>query len=156
MARSLRGEKLVAGYGANRVGSLTAPHFLNYRGNVLDLSKLKPVGDKILVKVFENSDMSDGGIFIGQATTTFVNGKEKAAQKTVGEVVAWGRGKYNKKGVRREPDVQKGDIVCFSDTCGREMDDEHLMIKEGDIAFFMDEAKTVELTYKLPGYYKHG
>ena len=112
----------------------------------MGVGKLKPIGNKILVKLFENSNTSDGGVYIGQATTTFVNGKDKAVQETVGEIIAVGTGIDTKKG-RRPIDVEIGQVVCFSDTCGRQVDDEHKMIKEEDIAFFMDEAKTVELTY---------
>lgn len=115
----------------------------------MDVTKLKPIGNRILVKIFENSDTSDGGIFVGQATTTFVNGKDKAVQETVGEVIAVGTGVDTKKG-RRPIDVEIGQVVCFSDTCGRVVDDQHKMIREDDIAFFMDDKTTVELIYKKP------
>jgi co-chaperonin GroES (HSP10) len=120
----------------------------------MNLQNIRLIGDKILVKVHENSDMSDGGIYVGQATTTFVNGRERAVQKTVGTVVAVGTGVEiehgKRKGFRRPIDVEVGQIVCFSDTCGRYVDDEHLWIREGDVAFFMDEAATVELNYDPP------
>ena len=116
----------------------------------MDFSKLKPTGMRILVKIHENSDTSDGGIYIGQATTTFVNGKAKAVQQTVGEVVAIGTGKLLKNGKRRRPEVEIGDILCFSDTCGRQLDDEHRMINEDDVAFIMEELKTVEIVYEKP------
>ena len=110
--------------------------------------KMRPLRDHILIKVNENSDTSNGGIFTGQATTTFVTGKDKAVQKTVGEVVAIGNGDYMDNGVRRPPECNIGDIVCFSDTCGKEVDEDHLLIREQDIAFFMDEPMTIELVYK--------
>ena len=110
--------------------------------------KIRPLFDRVLVKLHQNSDTSDGGIYTGQATTTFVNGKDLAVQETVGTVVAIGNGKINDAGIRRPPEANIGDVVVFSDTCGRYIDDEHKMIREGDIAFFMDEVKTVELTYK--------
>lgn len=109
---------------------------------------IRPLQDRILVKINENSDTSDSGVYIGQATTTFVNGKDKARQQTVGTVVARGNGLCLNNGKRRPPEVEIGDVICFSDTCGHFIDDEHKMIKEADIAFFMDEAKTVELTYR--------
>lgn len=108
---------------------------------------IRPLLDRILVKVSENSELSHGGIYTGKATTTFVQGKEKTVQQTVGEVVAIGNGRINKSGNRRPPDCSIGDIVCFSDTCGKFIDEEHLMIREQDIAFFMDEPTTVELVY---------
>lgn len=115
---------------------------------------LKPTIDRVLVKVHENADTSESGIYVGQATTTFVNGRDKSKQQTVGEVVAIGDGRYSSRGVRRPPECDIGDFVCFSDTCGRYIDDEHLMIKEADIAFILDKAETVELVYELPEYYK--
>jgi co-chaperonin GroES (HSP10) len=108
---------------------------------------ISPTGDRILVKVNQNSELSTGGVYVGQATTTFVNGKDKAVQETVGEVIAIGKGVYDKKGKRRPPDVAIGSIVCFSDTCGQFVDKEHLMIREQDVAFIMPEAATVELQY---------
>ncbi len=109
---------------------------------------IKPLRDNILVKFHENSELSDGGIFTGQATTTFVNGKDKDVQRTVGEIVALGSGVYMDSGQKRPIEAGIGDVVCFSDTCGKYVDDEHLMIREQDIAFFMDKSTTVELTYK--------
>ena len=116
---------------------------------------MKMIGNKILVKVHENADTSAGGIYVGQATTTFVAGEDKTVQKTVGEVVAVGTGVETKKG-RRPIACEVGDIVCFSDTCGQKFDDEHLWIREGDIAFFMDTVETVELIYEKPDYYTYG
>lgn len=110
---------------------------------------MKLIGNKILVKIHENSDMSDSGIFIGQATSSFNN---NTVQKTVGEVVAVGSGIDTKKG-RRPLDCRVGEIVCFSDTCGRYFDDEHKIIQEGDIAFFMESASTVEVQNETPEYY---
>lgn len=109
---------------------------------------IRPLRDHILVKVHENSELSSGGIYTGQATTTFVTNKSRTIQKTVGEVLAIGPGCYDENNHRRPPECNIGDIVCFSDTCGKEVDEHHLMIREQDIAFFMDDPQTVELVYK--------
>ncbi len=108
---------------------------------------LKPIGNKILVKVHPNSDTSDGGIYIGQATTTFVHNRAKTTQETVGTVIAVGTGVETKKG-RRPIDCKVGDVVCFSDTCGKMVDEEHKMIREDDIAFLMESPTTVEVQYE--------
>ncbi len=114
------------------------------------------IGNKILVKVHENADTTESGIYIGQAETTFVAGSDKTVQKTVGTIVAVGTGILTKKGNRRPLHCEIGDVVCFSDTCGKYFDDEHLFIKEGDIAFFMDTPESVEIVYDKPEYYTYG
>jgi len=111
---------------------------------------LKPLSDRILVKPFENSDTSNGGIFVGQATTTFTPEPGKVKQTTVGEVLAVGVGKYDRKGNRRPPDVPIGSVVTFSDTCGRTVEhegEELMFIREADVVGFMDKPTTVELVY---------
>lgn len=110
---------------------------------------IRPLSDRIFIQPFENSELSKGGIFTGQATTTFVPDRDKTVQTTVGTVVAVGPGKDRKKGLRIPPQVNIGDVVCFSDTASRPIDGEDLVyIRETDIAFFMDKATTVELLYK--------
>jgi len=111
---------------------------------------IKPMADRILVKPYQNSETSVGGIYTGQATTTFVSGMDKTVQVTVGKVIAIGEGKYDKRGKRRPPDVPIGSYVTFSDTCGlkAEVDgDEYLFIREQDVVGFMDKPETVELVY---------
>lgn len=108
---------------------------------------LQPLSDRILIKVHENSDMSEGGIYTGAPTTTFVTGADTAIQKTQGTVISFGKGKFNSKGKRRAPDVSVGDFVCFSDTAGQYVDDEHVMIREQDVAFFMDKLESVPVIY---------
>lgn len=107
--------------------------------------------DRVLVRPIENNEYSTGGVFQGQAKTTFVADCAAVKQTTVGEVLAVGAGKYNKKGKRRPPDAEIGSIVAFSDTCGQrvEVDGEELMfIREDDIAFFMEKPMSVEHNYK--------
>lgn len=110
---------------------------------------INPLADRILVKPIENSEISKGGVYTGQATTTFVANKDKAVQRTVGKVLAVGPGEWGKK-TRRSPDVPIGSLVTFSDTCGKEVEDngeEFLMIKEGDVMGFIDSPESVEFIY---------
>lgn len=111
---------------------------------------IEPLHDRILVKPIENSDTSKGGIFTGQAETTFTQEAGKVKQNTVGKVIAVGKGKWRKRG-RRAPDAPIGSIVCFSDTCGVKVNhkgEDLKFIREGDIAFFMDKPETVEIVYR--------
>lgn len=111
---------------------------------------IRPLSDRIMVKPIENSEYSQGGIYTDRAKTTFMQGHKTAYQTTVGEVVAVGLGKYNKKGRRRPPDAPIGSIVVFSDSCGRRVThngEDYIFIRESSIAFFMDNPKTVEHVY---------
>ena len=111
---------------------------------------IQPTADRILVKPIENPEFSKGGIFTGQAKTTFVADRDSTRQTTVGEVLAVGPGKYDKKGNRRPPDAEIGSIVAFSDTCGQRVEvdgEDYMFIREQDIAFFMEEAMKVEHLY---------
>ena len=53
---------------------------------------------------------------------------------TRGRVVRLGPGSWLKSGVRRPIDVSVGDVVHFSDSCGKPFDG-MLIIREDDIAF---------------------
>jgi co-chaperonin GroES (HSP10) len=109
-----------------------------------------PLHDNVLVRPIQNSDTSKGGVYMGMAKTTFTQATGKKVQNTVGEVLAVGKGKDRKRG-RRAPDAPIGSIVCFSDTCGVEVEHEGeklKFIREGDIAFFMDKPDTVEVVYR--------
>ena len=107
--------------------------------------------NRILVKPYENSELSHGGVYTGVATTTFTPEDGKKKQQTVGEVISVGKGIYSKKGKRRPPDTPIGSYVTFSDTCGKKVkinDEDLLVITENDVMFFMDEPTTVELVYR--------
>lgn len=59
-----------------------------------------------------------------------------------GEVLAVGPGQWMKDGTRRPVDVRVGEVVHFSDSCGRpyQRGDETLyFIREDDVAFIEDE-----------------
>jgi len=132
---------------------LKGKEFNNARTRKFDRigTMIKPLHDRILIKPIANSEFSDGGIYRGSPMTTFVMDKEKTEQVTVGEVLAVGDGKYNRKGKRRAVDVPIGALVCFSDTCGKpvtEDGEEYLFIREGDVYGFLPEPTTVEHLYE--------
>lgn len=78
--------------------------------------------------------------------TTFVAETSKTKQVTVGEVIAVGPGKYDKRGKRRPPETPVGSLVCFSDTCGKDADG-YLMIREDDVYGYLPEPTSVEHIY---------
>ena len=63
---------------------------------------IKPLGERIVIKVIEETEQTSGGIFIPDSA------KEKPQR---GEVVAVGLGKMNDKGEREPMDVKVGDKV---------------------------------------------
>ena len=89
--------------------------------------KLKPLHDRILIKIIEESEKTKGGIIIPDTA------KEKPSE---GEVVAVGPGIINKDGKRNPLDVKPGDKILFSKYSGDEVkiDGKDLMIiKEEDV-----------------------
>ena len=63
---------------------------------------LKPLQDRIVIKVIEDTEQTSGGIFIPDSA------KEKPQK---GEVVAVGEGKTNDKGEKEPIEVKVGDMV---------------------------------------------
>ena len=90
--------------------------------------KVRPLGDKILVKRDEAATKTDSGIFLPESA------KDKPKR---GKVIAVGDGIPNKDYGQRIPfSVKKGDSVIFSSYSGTEVkiDGEDLLImKESDI-----------------------
>ena len=112
---------------------------------------IRPLSDRIVVKPIENSEYSKGGIYIDRAKTSFSQSVGNTYQTTVGEVVAVGPGKYDKKGKRRPPDAKVGDVIAFSDSCSRRVEidgEDYLFLRETSIAFFMEEPASVEHVYR--------
>ena len=73
---------------------------------------IKPLGDRIVIKVIEDTEQTSGGIFIPDSA------KEKPQK---GEVIAVGLGKLNDK-VEREPmDVKVGDVVLYAKYAGTDI-----------------------------------
>ena len=73
---------------------------------------LKPLGDRIVIKVIEDTEQTSGGIFIPDSA------KEKPQK---GEVVAVGAGKVNDKGEREPMDVKTGDIILYAKYAGTDI-----------------------------------
>ncbi len=73
---------------------------------------IKPLGDRIVIKVIEDTEQTSGGIFIPDSA------KEKPQK---GEVVAVGLGKMNDKGEREPMDVKVGDIVLYAKYAGTDI-----------------------------------
>ena len=73
---------------------------------------LKPLQDRIVIKVIEDTEQTSGGIFIPDSA------KEKPQK---GEVVAVGPGKAAEKGEREPMDVKVGDIVLYAKYAGTDV-----------------------------------
>jgi chaperonin GroES len=89
---------------------------------------IKPLGDRILLKVLEAQEKTKGGIYLPDTA------KEKPQQA---EVVAVGEGKVLDSGSRQKPELKKGDIVLFGKYSGTEVTDSkgevYLIVREEDI-----------------------
>ena len=89
--------------------------------------KIRPLGDRILVKRVESETQSSGGIIIPDTA------KEKPIQA---EVIAVGSGRKDKDGKLHALEVKKGDRVLFSKYGGTEVKiegEEHLILREDDV-----------------------
>ena len=90
--------------------------------------KVRPLGDKILVKRAEALDKTDTGIYLPESAKD---------QPKEGKVIAVGNGILNKKTGEYMPfTVREGDQVIFSSYSGTEVklgDDEMLILSEDDI-----------------------
>ncbi|MCA9284856.1 MAG: co-chaperone GroES [Phycisphaerales bacterium] len=90
--------------------------------------KVRPLGDKILVKRSEAQSKTDSGIFLPESA------KDKPKR---GKVIAVGSGILNKDtGAYMPFTVKKGDSVIFSSYSGTEVkieNDEYLIMSEDDI-----------------------
>ncbi len=73
---------------------------------------IKPLGDKIVIKVIEDSEQTTGGIFIPD------NAKEKPQK---GEIVAVGPGKTLDSGEREPLDVKVGDTILYAKYSGTDV-----------------------------------
>jgi chaperonin GroES len=91
------------------------------------VSKIKPMGDRVLVKPMAQEGMSRGGIILPDTA------KEKPQE---GEVLAVGTGKLSDKGERIPMEVKAGDIVLYTKYGGTEIKlegVEYMILRESDI-----------------------
>jgi chaperonin GroES len=89
--------------------------------------KIRPLGDRILVKRIKEEDKSKGGIIIPDTA------KEKPQE---GRVVAVGKGKMTETGYLLVAEVKAGDRILFGKYSGSEVkleDQEHLIVREDDV-----------------------
>lgn len=89
--------------------------------------KIRPLGDRILVKRIAEETKTAGGILIPD------NAKEKPME---GAVVAVGSGKVLNDGKVRALEIKVGDKILFSKYSGTEIKvagDEHLILREEDV-----------------------
>ena len=90
-------------------------------------SKIKPLGDRVLVQALQ-AEETVGGIIIPDTAT-----KEKPQQ---GTVVAVGPGRMSDEGNRIAPEVKSGDTVLFGKYSGTEIEvdgEEFMILREADI-----------------------
>lgn len=93
--------------------------------------KIKPLGDRVIVKPIERETMK-GGIIIPDTA------KEKPME---GEVLAVGPGKLADKGERTPMDVKVGDRVLYGKYSGTEVkldDQTYLIIHQDEILGILD------------------
>ena len=91
------------------------------------MAKVKPLGDRVLVKPVEEDEQVKGGIIIPDTA------KEKPQR---GEIVAVGDGKLGDSGNRIALSVKAGDTVLYGKYSGTEVnldDEDYLIMPEGDI-----------------------
>jgi chaperonin GroES len=93
---------------------------------------LKPLGDRVLLKILETEEKTEGGIFLPDTA-------QEKPQK--GEVVAVGTGKVLADGKKVPIEVKVGDKVIFSRYAGDEVKDgeeKYLLVNERDILGVID------------------
>jgi chaperonin GroES len=93
----------------------------------LSVSTVKPLGDRVFVKVSAAEEKTAGGIILPD------NAKEKP---NVGEVMQVGVGKLNDKGERQAMEVSIGDKVLYSKYAGTDIKlggDDYVLLSEKDI-----------------------
>ena len=89
------------------------------------MSKIRPLGDKVLVRRVEAESKTAGGIVLPDAA------KEKPKR---GKIISVGQGKLLDDGTRAKLQVKKGDEVLFSSYAGTEItvDTKEMMIMSED------------------------
>ena len=97
--------------------------------------KLRPLGDRVVVKPLEEEERTRGGIVLPDTA------KEKPQH---GQVLAVGPGEWDKEAEQRLPlDVKVGDRVLFAKYSGTEFkmdDDEVLILRHSDILALVERA----------------
>jgi len=95
--------------------------------------KLKPLGDRVLVKPVEEEETTASGLVIPDTA------KEKPQK---GKVLAVGDGKLDDDGKRIKLDVSKGDEVLYSKYGGTEVTvegEDLLVLRESDVLAIVEK-----------------
>jgi chaperonin GroES len=96
--------------------------------------KIKPLGDRIVVRRFSAEEKTTGGILLPD---TAKNKPQK------GEVLAVGPGRLLKDGTRQPLQVKEGDAILFTSWAGDEFKhrtgDEILLMREEDVLAVLDK-----------------
>ena len=95
-------------------------------------SKIRPVGDRVVVKPAQKEEVTKSGIVIPDTA------KEKPQE---GTIIAVGAGKLTEKGDRQALEVKEGDKVLFAKYGGTEfkLDGEDLLVlRESDILAILE------------------
>ena len=96
--------------------------------------KLKPLGDRVVVKPSKAEEQTKSGLFIPDSA------KEKPVK---GTVVAVGDGRWDEEGSKRIPlDVKDGDVILYSKYGGTEIkieEEDLLILSERDILAIVAE-----------------
>ena len=93
---------------------------------------LKPLGDRVVIKVQKEEEKTEGGLILTAAS------KE---EPQVGEVIAVGAGLMNEDGERLPLEVSEGQTVMFEKYAGTPVKyngTDYLMMHEKDIMAIMD------------------
>ena len=94
--------------------------------------KIRPLHDRILVKLIEEQEVRRGGIIIPDSA------KEKPQE---GKVVAAGNGKVAEDGKKIPLDVKAGDRILFGKYSGNEVkieDEEYIIMREEDVLAILE------------------
>lgn len=94
---------------------------------------LKPLADRVLIKVVEAEEKTKGGIFLPDTA-------QKKSQK--GEVLAVGSGKVADNGTRIPMELKAGDHVLFAKYAGTDIEENNekfLLIAERDVLAVLDK-----------------
>jgi len=81
---------------------------------------IKPLMDKIVIEVIDDSEKTQGGIFIPDSA------KEKPQK---GKVVAVGEGRILENGQREPMDVKAGDVILYAKYSGTDVKVENVEYK---------------------------
>ena len=94
--------------------------------------KIRPLGDRLLVKREEPSETVRGGIIIPDSA------KEKPQE---GKVVAVGKGRLDEDGKHVQMEVKKGDLILMGKYAGTDVKldgEEHIIMREEDVLAILE------------------